>query len=88
MSSSSAQVFPRLQDDQVPDGSRLLLEKVEKGLGFIPNLFAAFSNSPVLLERLRHPGPLNEPDTKSFYGGGERGYVDYPPWAGRGGANE
>ena len=50
MSSSATLVFPRLQDDQVPAGSRPLLEKVKKGFGFIPNLFAAFSNSPILLE--------------------------------------
>lgn len=50
MSSSAIQVFPKLQDDQVPTGSRPFLEKVKKSFGFIPNLFAAFSNSPVLLE--------------------------------------
>jgi len=50
MSSSAAQVFPTLQDDKVPDRSRPLLDKVKKSFGFIPNLFAAFSNSPVLLE--------------------------------------
>jgi len=50
MFSSATQVFPRLQDEQVPTGSRAFLEKIKKGFGFIPNLFAAFSNSPVLLE--------------------------------------
>ncbi len=50
MSSSATPIFPSLQGDQVPDGSRPLLEKVKKGFGFIPNLFAAFSNSPILLE--------------------------------------
>jgi uncharacterized peroxidase-related enzyme len=50
MSSSASSVFPSLQGDQVPAGSRPILEKVKKGFGFIPNLFAAFSNSPVLLE--------------------------------------
>ena len=50
MSSSATSVFPMLQGDQVPPGSRPLLEKVKKGFGFIPNLFAAFSNSPILLE--------------------------------------
>jgi uncharacterized peroxidase-related enzyme len=50
MSGSAALVFPTRQDDQVPAGSRPLLEKVKKGFGFIPNLFAAFSNSPTLLE--------------------------------------
>ena len=50
MSSSANMVFPTLQGDQVPAESRPILEKVQKGFGFIPNLFAAFSNSPILLE--------------------------------------
>lgn len=50
MSSSAALVLPNVQDDEVPSGSRPLLEKVKKAFGFIPNLFAAFSNCPVLLE--------------------------------------
>jgi uncharacterized peroxidase-related enzyme len=50
MNSSAAPIFPIVRDDQVPAGSRPFLEKVKKGFGFIPNLFAAFSNSPVLLE--------------------------------------
>jgi uncharacterized peroxidase-related enzyme len=50
MISSTTLLFPRLQGDQVPAGSRPLLEKVQKGFGFIPNLYAAFSNSPTLLE--------------------------------------
>jgi uncharacterized peroxidase-related enzyme len=50
MSTSATLVFPRLQGDQVPAGSRPILEKVQKGFGFIPNLFAAFANSPTLLE--------------------------------------
>ncbi len=48
--SNAAAIFPRLQDDKVPAGSRAFLEKVKKAFGFVPNLFAAFSNSPVLLE--------------------------------------
>jgi len=50
MSHSAAQLFPGLHDDHVPTASRPFLEKVKKGFGFIPNLFAAFSHSPVLLE--------------------------------------
>jgi uncharacterized peroxidase-related enzyme len=50
MSSSATVIFPRLQGGQVPAGSRPILEKVQKGFGFVPNLFAAFSNSPILLE--------------------------------------
>jgi N-ethylmaleimide reductase len=40
-----------------------------------------FLANPDLPTRLSRRGPLNVPDTKSFYGGDERGYVDYPEWA-------
>lgn len=50
MNISTTPVFPKLRDDQIPTGSRPFIEKVKKGFGFVPNLFAVFSNSPVLLE--------------------------------------
>ena len=50
MSSSATPIFPSLHGEQVPAGSGPLLEKVRKGFGFIPNLYAAFANSPTLLE--------------------------------------
>lgn len=34
--------------------------------------------NPDLVERFRRGAPLNEPDRSTFYGGGERGYTDYP----------
>ncbi len=34
--------------------------------------------NPDLLERFRRNAPLNTPDAATFYGGGERGYTDYP----------
>ena len=40
-----------------------------------------FLANPDLPTRLSHRGPLNAPDTGSFYGGDERGYIDYPAWA-------
>jgi len=40
-----------------------------------------FLANPDLPARLSRRGPLNVPDTKSFYGGDERGYIDYPQWA-------
>lgn len=39
-----------------------------------------FLANPDLPKRLSRRGPLNAPDTGSFYGGDERGYVDYPEW--------
>jgi len=34
--------------------------------------------NPDLIARLRARAPLNQPDPKTFYGGGEHGYTDYP----------
>jgi N-ethylmaleimide reductase len=34
--------------------------------------------NPDLVERLRAGGPLNVPDRATFFGGGARGYTDYP----------
>ncbi|MGZ8243770.1 alkene reductase [Methylomagnum sp.] len=37
-----------------------------------------FIANPDLPERLRENAPLNTPDPNTFYGGGAKGYVDYP----------
>jgi N-ethylmaleimide reductase len=37
-----------------------------------------FLANPDLPERFRRGAELNTPDPKTFYGGGEKGYVDYP----------
>ncbi|VAX19087.1 NADH:flavin oxidoreductases, Old Yellow Enzyme family [hydrothermal vent metagenome] len=37
-----------------------------------------FISNPDLPERLKADAPLNETDPPTFYGGGEKGYVDYP----------
>ncbi|MBD2099644.1 alkene reductase [Leptolyngbya sp. FACHB-261] len=37
-----------------------------------------FIANPDLPERFRLDAPLNEPDPSSFYGGDEKGYIDYP----------
>ena len=49
MTTSSALLLPSLHGDDVPAESRPLLDKIKKGFGYVPNLFAAFANSPVLL---------------------------------------
>ncbi|RAI44884.1 alkene reductase [Rhodoplanes roseus] len=38
----------------------------------------AFIANPDLVERLRRGAPLNTPDQATFYGGGAKGYTDYP----------
>jgi N-ethylmaleimide reductase len=40
-------------------------------------LFIANPDLPTRLSRRR---PMNVPDAKSFYGGDDRGYIDYPEW--------
>lgn len=37
-----------------------------------------FIANPDLVARLQRGGPFNTPDRKTFYGGGEAGYLDYP----------
>ena len=37
-----------------------------------------FIANPDLVERLRRGAPLNTPDRETFYGGGAKGYTDYP----------
>lgn len=37
-----------------------------------------FIANPDLVERFRRDAPLNEPDPSTFYGGTEKGYIDYP----------
>jgi len=38
----------------------------------------AYIANPDLVERLKAGGPFNAPDKMTFYGGGEKGYTDYP----------
>ena len=37
-----------------------------------------FISNPDLVERFRSNSALNEPDKATFYGGGAKGYTDYP----------
>jgi N-ethylmaleimide reductase len=41
-----------------------------------------FISNPDLVERLKRGAELNTPDKATFYGGGEKGYTDYPTLAG------
>lgn len=40
-----------------------------------------FISNPDLVERLKKGAPLNEADRSTFYGGGAKGYTDYPALA-------
>ena len=41
-----------------------------------------FLANPDLVARFKNGHPLNAPDQATFYGGGEKGYTDYPVYAG------
>lgn len=51
---------------------------IGRGDGDMVAFGVPFLANPDLPERLRAGAPLNEPDRKAFYGGGEVGYTDYP----------
>ncbi len=56
----------------------------EQALGHGADLVAfgkAFISNPDLVQRLREGKPLQEWDKSTFYGGGARGYTDYPALA-------
>jgi N-ethylmaleimide reductase len=38
----------------------------------------SFIANPDLASRLQQNGPYNTPDRATFYGGGAKGYTDYP----------
>ena len=42
-----------------------------------------FIANPDLVERFRLDAPLNAPDVRTFYGGDDHGYTDYPTLAER-----
>jgi N-ethylmaleimide reductase len=51
---------------------------VEGGAADLVAFGKPFLANPDLVERLRLNAPLNEPDKATFYGGGAKGYTDYP----------
>lgn len=54
------------------------LEAVESGAADAVAFGKLFISNPDLVERLRRNAPLNEADRDTFYGGGAKGYTDYP----------
>ncbi|MEO8907691.1 MAG: alkene reductase [Microbacteriaceae bacterium] len=51
---------------------------IEDGLADVVTVGSLALANPDLVERLKIGAPLNTPDRSTFYGGGERGYLDYP----------
>jgi N-ethylmaleimide reductase len=51
---------------------------LDSGLADVITVGATALANPDLVHRVRTGAPLNEPDRTTFYGGDERGYLDYP----------
>jgi N-ethylmaleimide reductase len=51
---------------------------IEDGIADLVSFGSLFISNPDLPRRFELDAPLNEPDRKTFYGGGEQGYTDYP----------
>jgi len=51
---------------------------LERGDADVVSFGRLFLANPDLPERFKKGAPLNEPDERTFYGGDERGYTDYP----------
>ena len=51
---------------------------IERGTADAIAFGIPFLANPDLPERFRRNAPLNAPDRATFYGGGEKGYTDYP----------
>ncbi|MFA3761190.1 alkene reductase [Yersinia sp. 2466 StPb PI] len=53
-------------------------ELIDKGFIDAVAFGRSYISNPDLVTRLRQQAPLNEPDGDTFYGGGAKGYTDYP----------
>ncbi|MDN0118149.1 alkene reductase [Yersinia frederiksenii] len=51
---------------------------IEKGFIDAVAFGRSYISNPDLVARLQQKAPLNEPDGETFYGGGAKGYTDYP----------
>lgn len=56
----------------------LAMEAVDSGAVDLVAFGRPFISNPDLVLRLERNAPLNEPDQTTFYGGGAKGYTDYP----------
>ncbi|WP_106402297.1 alkene reductase [Actinocorallia populi] len=57
------------------------VKDLEEGLADVITVGTMALANPDLVARIKAGAPLNEPDRATFYGGGERGYTDYPTLA-------
>jgi N-ethylmaleimide reductase len=59
----------------------LALETLAQGRADLIAFGKLFVSNPDLVERLRRDAPLAAPERETFYGGGAKGYTDYPALA-------
>lgn len=55
--------------------------ELEKGIAKMISFGRLYIANPDLPERFEKNATLNEPDKANIYGGGEKGYIDYPFWS-------
>ena len=53
-------------------------QAIEQGLADAVAFGQLYIANPDLVERFKANAPLNKPDMATFYGGNEKGYIDYP----------
>lgn len=58
------------------------VEDLEKGLADVITVGSMVLANPDLVARIKAGAALNAPDPATFYGGGAKGYTDYPAMAG------
>ena len=63
-------------------GSGWWVDAIAQGHADLVAIGRPFIANPDLVRRLHENRPLNEPDASTFYGGGAKGYTDYPTLAG------
>ena len=54
------------------------IDAVATGAADLVSFGRLFIGNPDLVRRVRENAPFNVPDTSTFYGGGAKGYTDYP----------
>lgn len=78
----SARFFRPLFSGPIIVAGGYTLEKanavIEEGLADLVAFGQLFIANPDLVERFKRGAPFNPPDRDTFYGGGEKGYIDYP----------
>jgi len=54
------------------------IRDIDNGLADVITMGSLALANPDLVDRIKTGAPLNTPDPATFYGGDERGYIDYP----------